>query len=90
MTKVTLRGHICVPEQPLRAVKTALEAHTRLTRAEPGCIVFDVTQRTDDPLIFDVYEEFKNQAAFESHQVRVAASTWSEVTKEVERHYRKS
>ena len=90
MTKVTLRGHICVPEQQLRAVNTALEAHTRLTRAEPGCIVFDVTQRTDDPLIFDVYEEFKNQAAFESHQSRVAASAWSEVTKEVERHYRKS
>ena len=46
MTKVTLRGHICVPEQPLRAVKTALEAHTRLTRAEPACIVFDGSRRS--------------------------------------------
>ena len=47
------------------------------------CIVFEVTQLIDDPLNFDVYEEFTNEAAFELHQISVAASAWSEVTKDV-------
>lgn len=83
MKRVILRGHICVQGEQLGAVKRALEEHTRLTREEPGCIVFEVTQLTDDPLIFDVYEEFTNEAAFELHQISVAASAWSEVTKDV-------
>ena len=83
MKRVILRGHICVQGEQLGAVKRALEEHTRLTREEPGCIVFEVTQLTDDPLIFDVYEEFTNEAAFELHQNSVASSAWSEGTKDV-------
>jgi len=54
MAKITLEGHICVPERQLEAVKTALVEHTRLTKEEPGCMVFEVAQRSDDPFIFDV------------------------------------
>ena len=90
MPKITLQGQLCVPQSQLEAVKTALEEHTRLTREEPGCIVFEVTQRDRSPLIFDVYEEFTHQEAFDWHQSRVRNSTWSEVTRHTERHYRLS
>ncbi|WP_404819203.1 putative quinol monooxygenase, partial [Vibrio tritonius] len=36
--------------------------HKALTRAEAGCLVFEVTQNPDNPLRFDVYEEFIDAA----------------------------
>lgn len=85
--KVTLRGHIVVPQDELDAVKAALEIHVDLTRREAGNIVFEVNQRSDDPCVFDVYEEFVDNAAFDAHQARVKASDWGNATINVERHY---
>lgn len=88
MAKVTLTGFIIVPESDLEQVKSELVNHQRLTLQEPGCLTFRVTESADNPLQFDVYEEFIDRAAFESHQQRVKASYWGTVTVNVERHYR--
>jgi quinol monooxygenase YgiN len=87
MSKVTLKGFILVPEPKLELVKNELVNHKRLTLEEPGCITFNVTENSEDPLRFDVYEEFTDRAAFEHHQKRVKASHWGKVTAKVERHY---
>ncbi len=87
MAKVTLQGFILVPESDLEIVKRELLNHQRLTREEPGCLIFRVTENVDNPLRFDVYEEFVDKAAFEHHQRRVKASYWGQVTVNVERHY---
>jgi autoinducer 2-degrading protein len=34
---------------------------------EPGCLQFDVTQQTDDPTKFALYEVYVDAAAFEVH-----------------------
>ncbi|MDD1779650.1 antibiotic biosynthesis monooxygenase [Enterovibrio sp. ZSDZ35] len=87
MSKVILKGHILVPEPELDIVKSELENHKRLTREEAGCLVFEVSQCIENPLRFDVYEEFVDKAAFESHQKRVKSSHWGEVTSNVSRYY---
>lgn len=87
MNKLTLQGHITIPEKDLDAVKTELPTHIELTRAEEGCLLFEVTQSPEDPCVFSVYEEFVNRTAFELHQQRVRASAWGAVTVDVERHY---
>ncbi|WP_105167808.1 putative quinol monooxygenase [Pseudoalteromonas sp. T1lg23B] len=87
MNKIILRGHILVPEPELGQVRQALNEHIELTRAEPGCIVFEVTQNPDNPLRFDVYEEFIDAEAFRQHQHRVSASMWAAQTQNVSRHY---
>lgn len=87
MSKVRLKGFILVPKSELELVKAELVNHTRLTLEEPGCIHFSVTESLTNPLRFDVYEEFKDKAAFDHHQRRVKASHWGEVTVKVERHY---
>ena len=76
MSKVILQGFLVVPESDLCAVKEELVNHIKLTLEEPGCIVFEVTQSESNPCQFDVYEEFKDKASFESHQRRVKASCW--------------
>ncbi|MBE3667174.1 antibiotic biosynthesis monooxygenase [Vibrio navarrensis] len=87
MSKVTLKGFILVPEPDLELVKNELVNHKRLTLDEPGCITFSVIENPENPLRFDVYEEFVDKVAFEQHQKRAKASRWGKVTVNVERHY---
>lgn len=87
MGKVTLQGCITVPQSQLEAVKEALIEHIKLTKQEDGCLVFNVTQRDGDPLVFDVYEEYSSDDAFSAHQTRAKASAWGAATTEVERDY---
>jgi quinol monooxygenase YgiN len=69
-----------------RAVAMALPDHIRLTRAEAGCISFDVTPTTD-PFIWQVSETFVDRAAFDAHQTRTAASDWATLTAGITRDY---
>jgi len=85
--KIRLHGHVQVPEEELDVIEQALVEHVRLTRAEPGCLRFDVTQAEDDPHRFNVHEEFVDRAAFERHQESVRSSKWGEVSTNVSRHY---
>ncbi len=84
---VTLTGHINVPADRLDAVRTALPEHIRLTRAEPGCLSFDVTEDPATPGRFAVAEEFTDSEAFRAHQARAGASDWARVSDGVPRHY---
>ncbi|WP_372887789.1 putative quinol monooxygenase, partial [Shimia sp.] len=53
---VSLSGHIEVPQDRLDAVRAALSEHIALTRAEPGCIAFQVTEDHRHPGRFVVFE----------------------------------
>ena len=88
MTKVTLRGYIVVLEADLHLVKSELVKHIALTRAEKGCLTFEVIQSDTNPRQFSVYEEFTDKESFGAHQARVKQSRWGEVTVNVERHYK--
>lgn len=87
MEKITVKGCIIVPQAKLEAIKEALIEHTALTREETGCLVFDVTQRTDDPLVFDLYEEFVDDAAFSAHQARAKLTRWADISADVKRDF---
>jgi quinol monooxygenase YgiN len=77
---------ICQTHAQARRVAMALPDHIRLTRAETGCVSFDVTP-TQDPLIWDVCEIFTDRAAFDAHQARSAASDWAAQTAGIRRAY---
>lgn len=84
---IVLKGFIEVPQDELEIIKQALDTHIQLTQKEPGCITFTVSQRSDEPSIFDVYEEFVDKDSFSAHQERVKNSHWGAVTKNVKRVY---
>ena len=87
MPKITLEGHIIVPSADLESVKNELLNHIELTRAEDGCVIFEVAQDSNNKNRFNVYEEFVDQKSFSSHQQRVGQSAWGNITINVERHY---
>ena len=84
---VTLNGFLrCENPDEAARVRAALPDHIRLTRAEQGCLSFEVTQ-TPNPLVWAVAEEFTDPAAFEAHQARAQASDWALATKGIARDY---
>lgn len=88
MSKVILKGYILVSDSDLPAVEVELPNHVELTRNETGCLIFEVSQDREKRNRFNVYEEFSNREAFESHQQRTRNSKWGEITANVERHYK--
>ena len=85
--EVTLSGELsCADAAEAERVRAHLDEHVALTRAEPGCLSFEVTP-TADELVWRVAERFVDEAAFDAHQRRVAASTWGRETAGIERSY---
>ncbi len=85
MSRIALSGRlICADEVEAEVLRRNLDAHIIASRAEPGCLRFDITA-TDDPLIWQVSELFADAAAFEAHKARTAASPWAEATRAIRR-----
>ncbi len=85
---IRLRGRlICLTDAEAQAVRAHLGEHIRLTRAEAGCLSFDVTQ-ADDPLIWEVAEAFRDRVAFDAHQARTRESVWFAATRGILRDFR--
>jgi len=82
---IHLTGYLDVPEERLTEVLRALQEHIRLSRAEPGCASFRVSQDPACPTRLLVAEEFTTRASFEAHQTR--ASAWAEASKDIPRCY---
>ncbi len=78
---------VCADAAEAAVVAAHLPEHARLTRAEPGCLSFEVTP-TADPLVWRVEERFAGREAFEMHQARTHASDWFRATRGVKRDYR--
>ena len=85
---IRLRGQlICMTGDEVLAVRQHLAAHVTATRAEPGCLTFEVA-KTDDPMIFEVMEAFADRISFDAHQARTRASAWFEATRGILRDFR--
>jgi len=87
MAKVTVTGTLTVEESELAIIRSALNVHMHLTRAEQGCIVFDVVDDPEHVGRFNVYEEFVDRDAFEKHQARTKDSDWATASRNVERSF---
>ena len=48
-------------------VRSTIEAVIAPTRAEPGCINYDLHQSSDDPSIFMLYENWVSKKALDEH-----------------------
>lgn len=87
MNNVFLTGQlICRDKDEVAIVVQHLPLHMELTRAEEGCISFEVqpTQRSGE---WQVEEKFQDADAFRAHQKRVAESQWGRMTAGIERRY---
>tara|TARA_R110002124_G_scaffold52394_3_gene150858 strand:+ start:1261 stop:1542 length:282 start_codon:yes stop_codon:yes gene_type:complete len=87
MTKVKLIGYLDIPHERRNSIFVALSEHITLTRAEDGCITFEVTESDTIVGRLNVNELFTDQAAFDFHQSRTKNSAWAKTTDGIPRHY---
>ena len=83
-----LEGYIDVPEERQAAVAEELVEHIALTRAEEGCIYFDVDPSPEVPGRYLVSEAFVDEAAFLAHQIRAKGTKWAHVSVGIPRDYK--
>lgn len=75
---VALQGRlICADMGQMMAALSLLPDHLRLSRAEPGCLRFEMWQ-DEDPMIWHLSELFTSPGAFAAHQARTRASEWGQ------------
>lgn len=88
MSQVVLTGFlICRSLDEADRVAALLPDHIRRTRAEPGCLTFEVLRSMADPVRFAVREIFDGRADFEAHLARVVQSDWGRATRGIPRDY---
>ncbi|MDM7255785.1 MAG: GNAT family N-acetyltransferase [Paracoccus sp. (in: a-proteobacteria)] len=66
---------ICTDMAEMLLALDLLPDHIAASRAEPGCLRFDIVQ-SDAPLIWHLTELFADEAAFAAHQARSRNSRW--------------
>ncbi len=85
---IRLRGQlICLTEDEAQLVRLHLPLHLALTRAEAGCLTFAV-DATEDPMVWEVIETFRDRASFDAHQARTRDSAWFAATRGILRNFR--
>ncbi len=85
--RIHLTGTLtCATSADAETVTRLLPEHIRLSRAEAGCITFNVVQTA--PLIWTLNETFTDLAAFEAHQARTSTSDWFAATRHIARDFK--
>ena len=85
---IRLRGQlICMSQDEALAVRAHLPLHISLSRAEDRCLTFEVSP-TDDPMVWEVMESFRDRASFDAHQARTRLSAWFAATQGILRDFK--
>lgn len=86
--RVRLTGFLrCRSQEEADRILPHLAEHIRLTRAEPGCLAFEVHRSAADPACFAVSETYTDAAALAAHRARTEGTVWARVTAGIPRDY---
>lgn len=84
---VALHGSLtCTDMGQMMTALSLLPDHVDLSRAEPGCLRFDITQ-AEDPMVWTLSEVFADADAFAAHQARTADSVWGRDSRDMARDF---
>ncbi|WNJ19352.1 putative quinol monooxygenase [Pontibacter sp. G13] len=67
MANLTIVAHIRARKDQIDFVKSELEKLIPITRAEPGCINYDLHQDNEDPAHFVFYENWESRDLWQTH-----------------------
>jgi len=67
MSVLTISAHIKAKSDQIELVKAELEKLVEITRAETGCINYDLHQDNDNPAHFMFYENWTSRELWQKH-----------------------
>ncbi len=80
MRKLTIVANIHVNPDQIDLVKAELEKLVPITRAEEGCIQYDLHQDNDNPAHFMFYENWESRALWQTHMNAPHLAAYMEAT----------
>lgn len=80
MTKLTIVANIHVNPDQIDLVKAELEKLIPITRAEAGCIQYDLHQDNDNPAHFMFYENWESRTLWQTHMNAPHLAAYMEAT----------
>lgn len=67
MGKLTITGNVLIKEGHIDFVKAELEKLIPITRAEKGCLQYDLHQDNENPHYFMFYENWESRDLWQTH-----------------------
>ena len=67
MAKLTIVAHIRAKSNQIDLVKAELLKLIEITRAEAGCLNYDLHQDNDNPAVFLFYENWESRELWQQH-----------------------
>jgi len=80
MTKLTIVANIKANPEKIDLVKAELEKLIPITRAEEGCINYDLHQDNDNPAHFVFYENWESRGLWQTHMNAPHLAAYMEAT----------
>src|ERR1035437_5461884 len=68
VTHLVHTAHLSVRENHIEEFRERVSRHAEVTRAEPGCLAFDVYQSTQVPSVFFLFEIYRDGRSLEAHR----------------------
>lgn len=82
MEKLTIVARIEAKVEKVEFVKAELLKLIETTRAEKGCIQYDLHQDNENPAVFLFYENWESRALWQLHMSNDHLKAYSEATKD--------
>ncbi|NGN98350.1 antibiotic biosynthesis monooxygenase [Grimontia sp. S25] len=80
MSKLTIVANIIAKEDKIELVKAELLKLIDITRAEEGCINYDLHQDNENPAHFLFYENWENRELWQAHMGNQHLADYLEAT----------
>lgn len=80
MSKLTIVANIIVKEDKIEFVKAELLKLIDVTRAEQGCINYDLHQDNENPAHFVFYENWESRELWQTHMKNKHLTQYMEAT----------
>lgn len=80
MPKLTITGNILAKPDQIEQVKAELEKLIPITRAESGCLQYDLHQDNENPAYFMFYENWESRELWQTHMNAPHLAAYMEAT----------
>lgn len=87
MEKLTIVAHIHTQPDKVDLVQNELSKLIPITRAEPGCIQYDLHQDNDNPSHFLFFEQWESRALWQAHMTAPHLAAYLEATQGAVREF---
>ena len=67
MSKIRVVAHLTSKPEMIEETRMALEGFIEPTRAEAGCVYYELMQNNDDPTDFTFVEEWESNETLDAH-----------------------